>query len=631
MLVLLASCALAAPRHAVAQEPARDGTPILRVEIRGLETISEGFVRRIIRTRAGQPYLEQQVAEDVRELLRARKFLAVFASPPAIEDGQVVIVFNVQEKPVIRTVELEGNKNFSNDDLFKELGFAAGSVLDRFQIDQGRDALLRKYREAGYYYVQVDLDETALSSEARVVYKIIEGPRVRVRRIEFEGARAFPRLQLRLKVRTPTSLWIFRTGAFDEEQAERDAAELQSFYRGEGFLDARVGYRLDFTDVERTDLTLVFVIEEGPRYVIKDIPVSGNAIFDTPQILATISLKPGEFMREEALKQDVKKLEDLYGEIGFVDTRVLTNYAFLEDEPGVVVLELEFVEGPRSRFGRITVRGNTHTKDEVVRRELRFYPDEDYNTVKARAAERRVFETGLFKRATVTPLEDVDGYREALVEVEEGENIFFNVGVGISTDNGVVGTLTIENRNFDLFDWPRTWSEFFRGQAFRGDGQRLRFVLEPGTEVTRFRIDFTEPYLFDRPLRYDQSLYFFLRQRESYDEERLGFVPSLGKRFETGPLANWAVEGALRVEGVKIDDVNALAANDIRDVRGDSFLTSVKATIARDTTDSRIVPTKGHRFSMAWEQVGALGGDYDFGRPSRSFAWYKTLQTDALD
>jgi outer membrane protein insertion porin family len=612
-----------------AQEEAVDGMVIKRVEVRGLETISEGFVRRIIKTRAGQNYLRRQVQDDVRELWRTRKFLNVFADT-TVEDGQVVVTFRFQEKPEIRSVEIEGNKRFSDEELFKELSFFAGSVRDDFEINRGRENILQKYKEKGYYYAKVELDQRALETESRVIYRITEGPRVKVRRIRLEGAHAFAEPRLRLKIRSKTYLWIFRTGALDEEQAERDALELQRFYREEGYLDARVGYRLDFDTVSREDVTLVFVFEEGPRYRIKEVRIRGNEVFSDERIRSVMLLAPGDFLRDEVLRADVKRLEDLYGEIGYVAARIDTSYDYLE-EPGVIVLNVDITENTRSRFGRITIRGNVRTKDEVVRRELRFYPGQDYDTVRARRAERRLLDTGLFNRATITPLEDVGGFREALVEVEEADTVNFLVGVGVSTDSGVLGSLTIDNRNFDLFDFPRTPGEFFRGQAFRGDGQRLRFQAEPGTELTRFRIDFTEPYLLDRPLRYDFSVYLFQRARDSYDEQRLGFTTSLSKRFETGPLADWAIEGALRVEGVKLDNLRPLAANDIRDAKGDSFLTSVKGTIVRDTSDSRLFPTEGYRFALGWEQVGALGGDHDFGKPFASFAWYRTLRTDIFD
>lgn len=603
---------------------------IRRVEIDGLKAISEAYIRRLLKTREEQPFSRTQVEDDVRELLRSRKFTAAFAST-RVEENQAVVVFTVQEKPALVSVEVQGNKKFTDAQLY-EVTPTAGSVLDRYEINRAREDILQKYKQKGYYYATVELDEGALQAENRAIYKIMEGPRVKVRKLLFEGNRAFSAWRLKQRVETKTYIWIFRTGALDEEQADRDALAVQKLYRDEGYLDARVGYRLDFDPIKRADLNLVFVVEEGVRYRIQEVRFEGNEVFADDRLRSGLRLVPDKFVRDEVLQLDVKSVQDLYGEIGYVGVRVETRFDFVE-EPGLVVLRFVISEGPQSRFARVTIHGNRQTKDEVIRRELRFFPGEYYNTVEARKAETRLRETGLFKSESIQilPLEDIEGSREALVQVEETETTQFIVGFGVSTDNGVIGTISLDNRNFDIAAWPRTWGEFFRGKAFKGDGQRLNITFEPGTEVTRFRISFTEPYLFDQPIRFDTSFYLFQRGRDGYMEQRLGFLFSLSKRFRGGLLDGWTIEGTPRFELIDISDVDPLAARDIREAKGDHFLTAVKGAIVRDTTDSRVFPTEGYRFSVSWEQAGLLGGDYGFGKPAVSYAWYKTMNTDLLD
>lgn len=628
-LATLAALLWAASVTTRADEPT-DGMPVSDVRIEGLDTLSEAYVRRIITTLPGQPYSRRQVEEDVRALLRTRKFLNAFAQTD-VHDGRVAITFQVQEKPCLVAVELSGNKRFTNVELYEDTP-VPGTPLDLYATRRAAADMLEKYRRAGYYYATVELDENTLQREGRALYRITEGPRVKVRNVEFEGNRYFGRPRLRMIVESKTYIWLFRTGALDEDQAERDALGLQQFYRDEGFLDARVDYRLDFDPIERADVNLVFVIEEGPRYRVNAINVEGNEVFPASRIAEVMRLQPGGVLREEARRTDASRIRDLYGEIGYVETGVAIQPEFTE-QPDVVNVRVTVVEGNRSRFGRITIRGNQRTRDEVVRRELRFFPGEYYNTVEARAAARRVQETGLFRQGSVTivPLDDVQGYREALVTVEETETTQFLVGVGVSTDNGILGSLSIDNRNFDIADWPRSWREFFSARAFRGDGQRLVFQAEPGTEVSRFRIAFTEPYLADKPLRLDTSVYLFQRGREAYDEERLGLTLGLSKRFYGGVLDGWAIEGAGRIEAINIDSVDPFAAREIREAKGNHVLTALKAGIVRDTTDSRILPSEGYRLGFSWEQVGALGGDYSFGKPAISFATYRTVRTDILD
>ncbi|MBL8879902.1 MAG: outer membrane protein assembly factor BamA [Phycisphaerales bacterium] len=626
MTMLFAYCSLQAQEP----PPASDGTPVLRVEFQGLSRVNETYVRRLIRSREGQPFESATLQQDVRELIRSRKFVNVVGSSRGEPDGAVVI-FALLEKPEIVSVEVEGNRRFEAKDLYAELPFTAGAVLDRYEIGKAREDILRKYREKGYYYANVTLDDAALDS-GKVIYRITEGPRVKVRNIKYEGVQSFSELQIGAEVTSRTFIPIFRTGAIDDEKASRDALAIQNFYRDEAYLDARVGYRLDFDSVDRTDVDLVFVVEEGIRYRVREVMVEGNTVFETVRVLGGLRLAADKWARDVWRRADQKIIQDLYGEIGYVEARIDATFDFT-DQPGVVVAKFVIDEGRQSKVGRITIRGNSKTRDEVVRRELRIYPGQDFNTVAMRRSERRISETGLFQqgKVKVTPLEDIQGFREALVEVEEANTIDFLIGGGVTSDNGIVGNLSLANRNFDLFDWPRTWDQFVRGQAFRGRGQTLRLVFEPGTEVTRARIDFAEPYLFDWPVRLDTSLYIFQRDRGNYDEERAGATASLSRRFESGLLDGWAIEGAITGEAIDISDVDPFAARAIRRVRGNSTLTSFKASIVRDTTDSRLIPSEGYRLSLSWEQAGALGGDYTFGKPMASVRWYKTLRTDVFD
>lgn len=616
---------------AAAQESeAPEGMTVGRVDFLGLETISEGFVRRLVRTRPDQPLNRGQVADDVRALLQSRKFLAAFATT-AVEEGKAVVRYNVREKPAVLAVELEGNKRFEDKELF-ELTPVPNTPLDAWEVNRGREDILQKYRQAGYYYATVTIDELALQSEGRVIYRITEGPRVRVRDIDFEGNRALGTRRLRALVQSQTYIWIFRAGALDEDQAERDTLALQQLYRDEGYLDARVGYRLDFDEIARADVRLIFVIEEGPRYTVQEIVVRGNEVFSTTRLREEMELLPGRPARNELVRRDTERLRDLYGGNGYIDARIQTTFDYLE-EPGLVVLRYDIDEDEQYRFGRITIRGNLQTKDEVVRRELRFYPGQFYNTNEVRRATQRLRETGLFRPESIeiVPLEPIDDTREALVTIEETETTQFLVGFGVSTDSGLVGSISLDNRNFDLFAVPRTWGEFFRGRSFKGDGQRLLIQFEPGTEVTRFRISFTEPYLFDQRIRFDSSAYLFQRGRDGYDEQRLGLSLALSRRFDGGFLDGWAIEGSTRFELIDIMDVDVFAARQIREQCGDHTLATLKGAIVRDQTDSRLFPTEGYRLSFAWEQAGLLGGDFTFSKPSFSAAWYKTLQTDILD
>ncbi|HUW84592.1 MAG TPA: outer membrane protein assembly factor BamA [Phycisphaerae bacterium] len=613
---------------AQADAPAEQSLPVLRVLITGHQLTNEEYIRAQLRTRPGQPYDERTVQEDIRRLLGTGRFDNATATR-RMADGQVEVIFNVAERPEVRSVEFVGNKKFPDKDLIGELEFAAGDPVDHYRINQGRRNIERLYKEAGYNYVTATIDEELLRDEWRVVYNIVEGPRVRVRTIRFEGNRSYPRERLIGKVKTKEYVWVFRPGLYDPEQVQRDADDLRNFYRNEGYLDALVTPRLEFRS-NRTDLEITFVIAEGPRHVVRSIDFDGNVVYDDELLLSQMKLSVGRPYINEVAKADAKRITEQYTSNGYIYAGARPVWVYAEGEDAVDVT-VRITEGELYRVGSIRIRGNQQTQDRVVRRELRFYPGDLYNLTATTQAEQRLYETRLFADARITPLGEEPGVRDALVEVNEADTTTLLFSVGVTSNSGVLGGISIENRNFDLYDWPRSFGELFRGRAFKGAGQTLRLQFEPGTELTRGRIDFREPYLLDRPISLGVSGYVFQRGRDEYDEERAGGIVSFGRRFSKGLLSGWVGEVALRNEWVDIGGTDFLTAKEIREDAGGSFLSTVKGSLVRDRTDSLFSPSRGDRLSFSWEQAGALGGDYTFSKLMAGYWWHYTLRTDVFD
>lgn len=610
-----------------------DGKLIGEVTVVGLVNLDEAYVRNQLRVKTGQTYSQDQTQRDVSRLLKTGRFLDVQAETQLVND-QVKLIIKVVEKPEVAAVEFVGAKKFKTKDLIAALSFNVGDPLDLYDVRQGRDAVERLYKEKGYSYVEVSFDENLLKTERRVVYTIIENQRVRVRSVRFEGNAAYGARELKHEIETKSYIPVFRTGDFDADRAARDAAKVQQYYRDRGYLDAEVSYVQQFTDVAREKLEVIFRVSEGAHYTVKEVRIKGNEVFTVEEISDLMRIKANEFLIDSLIKADVKRIQTRYGAQGYIYCVATPSWVFA-DEPGQVILTMNIQEGEQFRIGWIEVNGNSHTQEKCVRRELRFYPGELYDTTKTEKAQQKLKETGLFSDATVEAVEPEDkkpGIRDAVVTVKENPKTNqFLAGIGASSDSGVVGNIVLENTNFDLFDTPRSFEEFVKGRSYRGAGQTFRIQLEPGTELTRFRIDFREPYLFDKRIGFGTSLYLFERGRDGYDELRVGGMVSFDKTFEQGLLKDWVGELALRSEYINIDDVESFAARDIQDVEGDSMLTSAKLSLLHDTTNSRFDPSSGHRFHVGYEQAGALGGDYFFGKATTSYTHFWTVAVDDQD
>ncbi len=460
----------------------------------------------------------------------------------------------------------------------------------------------------------------------------------RIRQIVFEGNNTIADRELKRQIDTKPAFWIFRTGEFDENRVDTDTARLQNHYRDHGFLDARATYRRELSE-DGLDLTIVFEIEEGVRYTVEKIEFRGNTVFTADELRGMMVSRAYEPVKRRQVNADVRAIQTRYGELGYIYATVRAIRVF-SDTPGLVRITVEIKEDDQFRVGRVIVSGNARTKDKVIRRALNLYPPDDlFNLSEAKEAERRLLETRIFSSARVYPIGDAPDVRDVVIDVTEAEKVGdFLFGGGVTSNSGLVGNIVLDLQNFDLFDWPRSWSELRKFRAFFGGGQRLRLELQPGTVVSRFRLDFTEPYLFDKPLRFDFSAFLFGRGRDGYVEGRAGASISFGKRFERGRLRGWFGEVALRVENVNVQAsadqaprVDLFVSNEIRRDEGSNLMTSLKGTLVRDRTDNRFVPTSGDRLRLGYQQFGVLGGDHAFGKLTAGYKWYKTLKTDLLE
>jgi len=603
---------------------------IVDVQFTGLIRTSSTFAQDIVRLRPGDRAEKAALDEAVARLLRTGRFQTVTHKLDEQPDG-VRVVFEVHERTIVSMIDFEGNSKFRDGQLKDSVSQKTGEVVDWFAVRDGRDSIIAKYKEAGYGDVVVTFDQDRVERTGELVFTIQEGHCVRIRKILFEGNANIPDSDLKKELETKTAFWFIRTGAFDAALVEGDVARVQNHYRDQGFLDAKAAFRKELGS-DGESLTVVFTIEEGTRYAIEDIQFHGNAALHTEELGALLVSRVGATVKRPQVDADVKTVQERYGSLGYIDAKVRAVRVF-SNKAGLVRITLEIEEGGQFRVGRVGVRGNARTRDKVVRRALNLYPPDDlFNLTEAREAEKRLTETRIFSSARVLAVGDQPGVRDAVIDVVEAEKAGdFMFGIGITSNNGLVGSIVLDLQNFDLFDRPRSWAEFFKLRSFFGGGQRVRIELQPGTELTRARIDFTEPYLFDKPLRFDASLYLFERDRDGYQEGRIGQSVSLGKRFERGRLQGWTGEIAFRSEIVTVDDVDLFASNEIRDDEGDNLLTGLKASLVRDRTDNRFVPTRGDRLRFSYEQLGVLGGDHSLGKFNAGYNWYKTLAVDRLE
>ncbi len=594
------------------------GRTITEIQVKGNTRIATSTILAKISSRPGQPYQHQIINQDIKSIQQLRGIYNVSLSVDKDTPEKLILIFQVLEEPVVSSIEFAENRRFSDDQLYKLLPFKTGDFADAYLLDRGRRAVLDHYRKAGYDRAAVTADTSLLLSQAKLVYRIVEGPRIRIRKIAFEGNKQISSRELRSQIATKPYTLIFSAGNLDRAQLDKDVTRLVQYLREKGYLDARVDKRpLDYSPDQKW-ASLTFVISEGPLYKVRQVRFQGNQNISSPDLLKRLKIGPGDVpVNSHIVWTNTQRIREAYGRQGYVEARVQFTPVYLPDEPGFVDLLYNIAEGPQFRVGSIDILGNKVTQDRVIRRRLLLAPNDLYDITKMRRSQQRLLESRLFSDVQISDVRAPDSRRDVKINVTEGRTALFMMGFGVHSDAGLIGDLTVEQRNFDLFNFP----------TFRGAGQLFRLRAQPGSELARFSIYFREPYVADLPISFGQSIYLHTGQRGDYDEGRLGARWSLGYRFWDG----WRIEGTLTLEQATIRDINDDTAAEILASEGSHNLTSLKGTFVRDTTDSVFLPSKGDLFKISYEQTGPLGGDFDFGRLEASYDRFFTTHTDSLD
>jgi outer membrane protein insertion porin family len=605
---------------------AYEGRPIREIVIQGYTVRNDDQIElsdelrqtaaNNIRSSVGGAFRAATVRSDVTRLNRLNVFGSVDASVQLLDDGSVRLIFALAEQPVIEAVQVSGNMEMTDQKIYDEIDLVIGGPVDRFQVDRAARKIENLYREKGYYFARVVVDSRELDENGIVVYQIREGERVKITDIRFEGNNSFESRELRREVETRTAN-LFKKGQIDDNELDNDVGSLIQFYRNHGFLDVRAGYRIQPAPNGK-EAIIIFLVEEGNLFSLRDVRVSysdsepEHQLLDNAQVKGLLDVKRGDVYGVIKVDAAIQRVTTAFGAQGYTEVKVMRQELRDPDRPQVDLL-LEIRQGPRYKTGLIVTAGNDITRKRVIMRNIELKPGRPLDSTAIEASRNRLRQLNIFAPGSVKitpqpPDPDNPEYRDILVEVDETNTGQFTFGGAVSSDAGVTGRIAVVQRNFDLMDWPETPGEMTSGRAWRGGGQTFRAELLPGDRIETYSISLTEPHLGDT--NYSGTVQMFYRSRDfdEFDELRFGTRMSLGRRFGT----RWAGAINLRLESVDLSAVAPDRPNDIFAVADQNGLSGLGVTLTRTSIDDRFRPTRGSTTSFSIEQIGALGGDFNF-------------------
>ncbi len=586
------------------------------IEVEGNRRVEADTVRSYLQFNVGDAYDAGKVDGSLKALFAT----GLFADVSIDNTGSTVIV-RVVENPVVNQVAFEGNSEVDTDTLRNEVQLKPRTVFTRARAQADVQRILDVYTRQGRFAASVEPKIIELEqSRVNVVFEIVEGGATKVKGVNFVGNSAFTDEQLRDIISTTQQGWfdfLKGTSIYDPDRMNLDRELLRQFYLKNGYADARVTAAQADLDRDGSGFVITFAVEEGVQYNFGAVTIeNGLTDLNAAALNGEINTFQGDIYNAQAVDKSVERLTLATAEQGFPFARVRPR-ASPDPTTRTIGVVYAIDEGPRVYIERINVIGNTRTKDFVIRREFRLAEGDAYNPLLVDRAKKRLAGLGIFKTAEVKRRPGSAPDRVVLdVEVEEQSTGELSFGAGFSTNEGIIGDVSITERNF------------------MGNGQFLRLKLAGSIERMQVDLSFTEPRFLDRNL----SAGFDLFHKELDQTDDAGFSSrSSGGTLRLGfPLAEemWMQVG-YTLKRDEIFDVNQFSSIAVKQACGDTNLdnagnfngnpvpancadeaywtSAIGTSLTYDKRNHPRNPTSGYYVQLSTDFAG-LGGDVNYVR-----------------
>ncbi|MCG8378252.1 MAG: outer membrane protein assembly factor BamA [Proteobacteria bacterium] len=590
------------------------------IRVEGLERITPGTVFNYLPMQVGDTFDDSRSSEAVRAL-----FKTGFFDDVRLERDGNVLVFIFKERPAIGSIQMTGNEDIKTDDLLenlKQFGFAEGRVFVQAQLDQVEQELQRQYYSFGKYAVKIDSTVTELdNNRVAILIEVSEGVPAKIKKINIVGNTVFEEEDLldEFELSTPTLFSFFtKNDQYSKQKLSGDLESLRSYYLDRGYLN----FSVDSTQVsitpDKKDIYITININEGEQYKVTEVKLAGDYVLPEEDLFKLILVSSGNLFSRKEVTNSSKALTDRLGEEGYSFANVNSIPDINKDEKTVAITF--FVDpGKRVYVRRITFTGNSKTKDEVLRREMRQQEGAWISTKQVERGKQRLQRTGYFKDVNVeTPaVPGTTDQVDVLYTVEEAPGGRLGAGLGFSPGQGIIFTTSIIQENF------------------LGSGKRISFDFNNSDVNTRYGLGYLDPYFTIDGI--SQGFNAFYRETDAVDANLAIYeTRDIGGDINFGyPVTeNNSIAFAVEYKNTEIDLLNGSGTQiqDFVNQNGDNFdIFSLRAGFSYDTTNKRILPDKGtlHRINGEFA-IPTFSNSLEYYKLNYETKWFKDIYEDFI-
>ena len=620
----------AGPTVNIAQSDAEraEGQPLIRLDISGNRRVSKDDIVSYLREKPGHLFKSENLASDVRALWDSGFFDDIEVDMTRSDAG-VVLRFLVRERPNIKALEFVGNVEIENDKLTEAIELKPNTILSVPAVRRSVQKIKDAYAEKGYFLADVEhVIEPQRDNEVIVRFKVTEHQPVTVRRITFVGNYSVPDDELRAVMQTgQMSILSFGSGGpYRQDVFERDTLMLNALYYDKGYMSVSIGTPRVMLTPDREGIEITLLIHEGPRFKIRQLKVYERDV-DGKEIeplggrkaLRTlVKAKSGDFFNRADLVKDLGAVRTLYRDAGYANVE-----AEPETELDPVKKEVDIVipirRGPLVHVERIEVKGNTKTRDKVVRREMEIEEGALFSETKIEDSKKRIVALGYFERVDVsTEQGSTPDTININIEVQERPTGTFQVGAGFSSIENFIATAQIQQAN--LF----------------GNGQSLALQAQISGLRQLISIRFFEPYFLDSDWSSSIELYDNLLVFPDFARRTLGGALTFGYAL-VQPWLRIGVTATVQHDSVDTSSVNTFFGSTsgftsyfqrlpLANLFNAGRTMSLRPAITYDTRNNRLFPSSGLFIQASTELASSwYGSEIQFLRHEFTGRFYVPL------
>ncbi len=595
----------------LADQPAQaDGEKIAEVVVRGNRRVEASAILGATAIKAGDTLNSERTDADIRSIFKLGQFQEVQVSSEPVTGG-IVLVYSVIEKPIVRDIRFEGNKELKQDKLLEGLPVRRNAIFSQKDLDKAVAKLKKQYQDEGYYLVTVEPQiEQRSPTEYQLIFQVVEGKKIRISTISFEGNSAFSPRKLRGVMETKEEWfmsWLTGAGTYKEEVLRNDALLIADHYMNNGYLNVKVGEPVMKLAEDQESLLVAISITEGDQYRVGEITFTGDILYPEKEIREKFKTESGEVFSRANLRADIGTLTDMTADKGYAFNNV-NPQSKPDPEKKLVDLTFEVEKGDLVRIERISIAGNSKTRDKVARREMRLMEGELYSATGFKRSKQNLMNTGYFEEANVSTAKGSAGDKlNVNVDLKEKATGAFTIGGGYSSLDGLIFQGSVSQSNF------------------LGLGLKANASAAIGGKSNTYSVGLTDPYFLDSKWTLGMDIYRSERDYTDYSRRLTGGDIKAGYPITDFIGTFWMYK--YEIKDIYDPDIYYLDANakypDSYPL-GQTTTSSIYGSITNNTTDFRFDPSSGMVNTFSVEYAG-LGGNNKYLREVLDNTFYYPL------